>query len=127
TAAALLAEARARAAGGDDQPLPDELHTWIARALQLDGRQGFTSATDAQVALEDALAEDSEYVAAPVALETFLSRYIAAMLDPVPVAIPAVKPRVAVAVTPVPAAVTAAPTPIAAPPIPLAAAPLAPP
>src|SRR6478609_7829008 len=69
---ALLAEARARAAGGEDQSLPDALHTWLSRALQLDLRQGFASATDAQVALEDALTEDSGFVAAPVALETFL-------------------------------------------------------
>src|SRR3954469_1108384 len=79
----LLSQRRARAGGTVDQPLPPALHSWIARALQLEPRQAFTSATDAQVALEDALAEDSEFVAAPVALETFLSRYIAVMLDPV--------------------------------------------
>ena len=79
----LLNDARARSTGADDQPLPDALHAWIARALQLDPRQAFTSATEAQLALEDALADDSGFVAAPVALETFLSRYIAAMLEPV--------------------------------------------
>src|SRR6186997_1934196 len=79
----LLNEARAYSAGAGDQPLPQALHNWIARALQLDPRQGFTSATDAQVALEDALTEDSDFVAAPVALETFLSRYISVMLDPI--------------------------------------------
>ena len=73
---ALLNEARARTAGADDQPLPDALHNWIARALQLDVRQGFQSATEAQVALEDALADDTEFVAraggargVPVALQ----------------------------------------------------------
>jgi hypothetical protein len=87
--AQLLNDARARSTGTDDQPLPDALHNWIARALQLDPRQGFTSATEAQLALEDALADDSGFVAAPVALETFLSRYIAAMLEPVvPIAAP---------------------------------------
>ena len=95
----LLNEARGRSAGGPDQPLPDALHNWIARALQLDVRQGFQSATDAQVALEDALlSEDSSFVAAPIALETFLTRYINVMLDP----IPATLPRVAVAVPPLP-------------------------
>jgi hypothetical protein len=107
----LLAEARARTAGAPDQPLPHALHLWIARALQLDPRQGFTSATEAQVALEDALAESAEFVAAPVALETFLSRYITAMLDPVvpaatapPAAIPVVQSQVrpAVPVAPLP-------------------------
>ncbi len=122
-AAALLGEARARAAGGDEQPLPEALHNWIARALQLDGRQGFTSATDAQVGLEDALAEDSGFVAAPVALETFLSRYISAMLDPVPAA---PRPVVSAAVMPT-VTVTAPSAAIASPAsVPLAPTPLAP-
>ena len=109
----LLNDARAHSVGAHDQPLPQALHNWIARALQLDPRQGFTSATDAQVALEDALAEDSEFVAAPVALETFLSRYIAVMLDPV---IPAaIAPPPVVAVTPAPVAVTPPVVTIAAP------------
>ena len=114
---ALLNEARARSAGAVDQQLPDALHNWIARALQLDPRQGFLSATDAQVALEDALADDSEFVAAPVALETFLSRYISAMLEPVPpsgthVAPP--PPPVASAIVP-PVVRPAAPAPPSAP------------
>jgi hypothetical protein len=79
---ALLSAARARLAGGDDQPLPESLHNWIARALQLDLRQGFISATEAQIGLEEALSEDTGFVAAPVALETFLSRYISALLEP---------------------------------------------
>src|SRR5262245_23229391 len=79
---ALLAGARARSAGGEEQPLPEQLQAWIGRALQLDLRTGFASASEAQQALEDALAEDSGFVAAPVLLETFLSRYIAALLDP---------------------------------------------
>src|SRR5438874_1124492 len=89
---ALLNEARARSAGGGEQPLPAALQNWIARALQLfEVRQGFATATEAQVALEEALTADSEFVAAPVALETFLSRYIAALLEP-PVPIPAPLP-----------------------------------
>ena len=118
----LLAEARARTAGAPDQPLPHALHLWIARALQLDPRQGFTSATEAQVALEDALAENADFVAAPVALETFLSRYITAMLEPVaPAAIvpPAPVPVVQTQVRP---AVPIAPLPLeqldAVPPVP---------
>lgn len=88
-AAALLNSARARSAGGEDQPLPESLHNWIARALQLDVRQGFLSATDAQIGLEEALADDTGFVAAPVALETFLSRYITALLEPlIPSAVP---------------------------------------
>jgi hypothetical protein len=80
----LLADARARSAMGDEQALPPGLRGWLARALQLDSRNGFASATDAQAAFEDALAEDATFVAAPVALETFLSRYIAVLLEPPP-------------------------------------------
>jgi hypothetical protein len=79
--ASLLNDARGRIAGRDDQPLPDSLYNWIARALQLDVRQGFLSATEAQIALDEALSEAANLVAAPVALETFLSRYVAALLD----------------------------------------------
>jgi hypothetical protein len=110
----LLNDARARTTGAGDQPLPDALHHWIARALQLDPRQGFTSATDAQLALEDALADDSGFVAAPVALETFLSRYIAAMLEP------------AAPIAAAPAVVPPAPAPIAAEPIRIAPPSIAP-
>jgi PEGA domain len=109
---ALLAGARARAAGGEDQPLPEPLQAWIGRAIQLDLRTGFASASDAQNALEDALTEDSGFVAAPVALETFLSRYIAALLDP--------------QTPPAPPFTPSAPAP-AAPPPPVAAKPVTPP
>lgn len=81
---ALLHDARAKTAMGEEQPLPSTLRAWLARALQLDSRHGFASATEAQVALEDVLADDTAMVAAPVALETFLSRYIAALLEPMP-------------------------------------------
>jgi hypothetical protein len=123
----LLNGARARSAGGEDQPLPDALHNWLARALQIDVRQAFTSATDAQVALEDALFEDTGFVAAPVALETFLSRYIAAMLEP---AAPSVVARPVVTIAPVtapPAPVAVAPPPAPAPPPPAPVVAVAPP
>jgi PEGA domain-containing protein len=111
----LLNGARARSAGAPDQSLPDSLHNWIARALQLDVRQGFTSATDAQVALEDALADDTGFVAAPVALETFLSRYIAALLEPAAPMAPPIAPAAPVLVTPVAPAPAAAPVRVIAP------------
>jgi hypothetical protein len=113
----LLNEARARTAGSSDQPLPDALHNWIARALQLDVRQGFQSATEAQVALEDALADDSEFVPAPVALEAFLSRYSAVMLEPALAPVPAAPSPIAIVmpapVSPAPVSPSAA-TPSAA-------------
>jgi serine/threonine protein kinase len=80
----LLNDARAKSAMGEEQPLPSALRGWLVRALQLDSRHGFSSATEAQAALEDVLTDDTGVVAAPVALETFLSRYIAALLEPVP-------------------------------------------
>ncbi len=91
----LLAEARERTALGDDQPLSAPLRSWLARALQVDVRRAFASAPEALAALEEISAENSTYVAAPVALETFLSRYISAVLAPPPVA-PVVQAPVAV-------------------------------
>ena len=79
---ARAAERGARASAmGEEQPLPAALRGWLVRTLQLDARHGFASATEAQAALEDALRR-TRVVAAPVALETFLSRYIAALLEP---------------------------------------------
>jgi hypothetical protein len=101
----LLNAARARAAGTEDQPLPDALHNWIGRALHLDVRPGFQSATEAQTALEDALVDDSGFAPAPVALETFLSRYGVQMLEPVapPAPAPVAPPPIAIVSSSVPA------------------------
>ena len=116
----LLNEARERSALGEEQPLSPSLRDWLARALQLDTRRAFASAPEALSALEEIVADDSMYVAAPVSLETFLSRYIAALLelpsDPVPAALSA-----AFAATAAPTTVPAAPP--AAAPSPYAAAP----
>jgi hypothetical protein len=79
---AILSAAVGRSTLGEEQPLPPSLRTWVARALQLDPRHGFASALEAQNALEEVLAEDTGFVAAPVSLETFLSRYITALLEP---------------------------------------------
>jgi PEGA domain-containing protein len=118
----LLNDARERTALGEEQPLSPPLRDWLARALQLDTRRAFASAPEALTALEEIVADDSMYVAAPVALETFMSRYIAALLelpvDPIPApgasafmpAAPAASP-----VAPVmPAATSVAPAPPAA-------------
>jgi hypothetical protein len=79
---ALLNEARERSPLGDEQPLSPALRNWLARALQVDTRRAFASAPEAMTSLEEVVADDSVYIAAPVALETFLSRYIAALLEP---------------------------------------------
>jgi hypothetical protein len=106
----LLSAARARSVGGEEQSLPESLQQWIGRALQLDLRQGFMSATDAQIGLEEALADDTGFVAAPVALETFLSRYIAALLEPAPT--PGLAPSPAMTFV---SAAPATPAPVAQP------------
>ena len=121
--AALLNEARERSPLGDEQPLSPPLRSWLARALQLDTRRAFASAPEAMAGLEEVMGDDSVYVAAPVALETFLSRYIAAILDPsaaeaIPVA--AAPPVLAVPVVavqpPIPSRAAAPAAPVQHPP-----------
>jgi hypothetical protein len=95
----LLNEARERSALGEEQPLSQPLRTWLERALQIDVRRSFASAPEAMAALDEVVSDEGMYVAAPVALETFLSRYIASLLEPpvpvsVPVPAPALAPRV---------------------------------
>jgi hypothetical protein len=78
----LLNEARERSSLGEEQLLSQPLRTWLERALQIDVRRSFASAPEAMAALEEVVSDDGMYVAAPVALETFLSRYIASLLEP---------------------------------------------
>ena len=70
----LLNDARERSALGDEQPLSQPLRAWLARALQIDVRRSFASAPEAMAALDEVVSDEGMYVAAPVALETFLSR-----------------------------------------------------
>jgi hypothetical protein len=81
---ALLNGTVERTALGEEQPLSAPLREWLGRALQLDSRRPFASAPEAYAALEELVAGESTYVPAPIALETFLSRYIAALLEPAP-------------------------------------------
>ncbi len=78
----LLNQARERSALGEEQPLSHPLRVWLERALQVDVRRSFASAPEAMASLEEVVSDDEMYVAAPVALETFLSRYIASLLEP---------------------------------------------
>src|SRR4026209_1224833 len=78
----LLNQARERSSLGEEQPLSPPLRTWLERSLQLDGRRPFPAAPEAMTALEEVVSDEGMYVAAPVALETFLSRYIASLLEP---------------------------------------------
>jgi serine/threonine protein kinase len=78
----LLMRARERSPMGDERPLSNAFRNWLGRTLQLDVRRAFASAPEALSALEETLAIDSSYVAAPVALETFLAQYHAALTAP---------------------------------------------
>ena len=78
----LLNSARERTALGEEQPLSAPMRSWLARVLQVDVRRAFASAPEALAALDEISADGAMYVAAPVALETFLSRYISAVLVP---------------------------------------------
>ena len=77
-----VASAWAISARGGLEPLPAGLRAWLARALQLDLRSSFTSALEARVELDKVLG-DSDYMAAPAAVESFLAQYHAAV-DPPP-------------------------------------------
>ena len=97
----LLSRARERSALGEEQPLSPPLRTWLERSLQLDVRRSFASAPEAMAALEEVVSDEGMYVAAPVALETFLSRYIASLLEPTPEIVAHVDPAVPSASKPV--------------------------
>jgi hypothetical protein len=70
----LVASATESSSGGRE-PISEPLRRWLSRSLQLDSRASFESALEAQLALDDVLNGESGYIAAPVALETFLARY----------------------------------------------------
>ena len=112
----VVSSAWAISARGGLEPLPAGLRTWLARALQLDLRSSFSSALDARVDLDKVLG-DSDYMAAPAAVEAFLEQYHAAV-DPPPtpvVAPPTMPMRPVQKVEPSP--VVAAPPTVFAPPI----------
>jgi len=109
-----LLESASEGSFGDARTLSSGLRQWLARALQLDPRRAFASAPEAMTALDEVLADDSVYVAAPVALETFLSKYIEALIEDVPSMQPAAAPvpvAPAATVAPTSAPMTSAPPP----------------
>jgi hypothetical protein len=113
---------------GERTPLSPPLRRWLTRALQADARGAFDSAAQAQQSLEeDVLSGEGGYIAAPIALETFLSRYqecaVLGVDDELNDAEDSKEPAVAVepqaptrVTTPAPAPVPAAPAP--PPPVP---------
>ena len=71
----LLASATENSVMGGREPISEPLRRWLSRALQLDSRDAFESALEAQLALDDVLSGEGGYIAAPIALESFLARY----------------------------------------------------
>lgn len=109
----VVASTWAVSARGGFEPLPPGLRAWLGRALQLDARNAFESAIDAQVELDKVLG-GGDYLASAAGLESFLTRYHAAA--PASEA-PAAPPRLAAPVRPaMPStpAVSVRPTPAAA-------------
>jgi len=107
----VLASAWAMSERGEFEPLPAGLRSWLARALQVDVRNAFSSVLEARAELEKVLSGDVGYIGEPSALEAFLARYNAA----------------AAADNKASGATSAAPAPrVEPPPVPKAAAPEAP-
>ncbi len=111
----LLMQARERSPLGDECPLSNAFRNWLGRTLQLDVRRAFASAPEALTALEETLAGDPSYLPAPVALDTFLSQYLGALLEPAdgtPEAVASMSPPSAVVLRPpAPPQVIVAPAP----------------
>jgi hypothetical protein len=72
---ALVGSATENSVVGGREPISESLRRWLSRALQLDSQGSFESALEAQLALDDVLSGDAGYIAAPVALESFLAQY----------------------------------------------------
>jgi hypothetical protein len=112
----LVSSAWAVSARGGLEPLPAGLRSWMMCALQLDPRNSFESAIDAQEELERVLGE-SDYLAAPATLEAFLDRYRAAT-EPLAQAAASEPARPAYVATPEPVqASIAEPKPVASQPV----------
>jgi hypothetical protein len=114
----VVASTWAISARGGLEPLPAGLRAWLTRSLQLDPRNGFRSAIEAQDDLERVLGE-TDYLAAPASLEAFLASYHQATAAAAVEAAPdsptpaAVMPSTPIAATPIPAKPLAAPATIA--------------
>jgi hypothetical protein len=106
----VVASAWAISAGGGLEPLPGGLRSWLMRALQLSPRDSFGSALDARAELEKMIG-GGDYVAAPQALERFLTQYHAASTPAQPVGAPAAPPPTAQQPPP-PPSVQQAPPPL---------------
>jgi serine/threonine protein kinase len=107
-----VSSAWAMSARGGLEPLPAGLRAWLACALQLDPKNSFESAVQAQEELERVLGE-SDYLAAPATLEEFLAHYRATAEPVMPVVVaPPVTPVLVAPSAPSPSPV---PVPVSTP------------
>jgi len=79
----VVASSWAISSRGGLEPLPHGLRAWLMRALQLDPRESFASASEAHEDLERVLG-DSDYLAAPASLEAFITHYRVETSAPAP-------------------------------------------
>lgn len=127
--AEIVASVEAVSFGGERDSLPQALRLWLERTLQLDPRNSFPSAIEANAAL-DRVIEECGYDVSPARLEALLARYNDAVsavpagrVDPSVLGVPA--PTVATAPF-VPPPVPAAPSLPIAPIVPVASLPAGP-
>jgi hypothetical protein len=112
-----LVESAMETSGETTKKLSASFRYWIARALQFDEQTGFQSPQEAQVAFEEMLAKEREYVTTPAQLDLFLLRLDKVVGPPreaiAPDPVPVVPPPVVAAAPPAPP--PAAPPAVAAP------------
>jgi hypothetical protein len=71
----LVASASARSADGTIEPLPSSVRDWLRRALQLEARNSFRSASDAQAAFGQVVSQDARRYADADSLQTVVQRF----------------------------------------------------
>ena len=71
----LVASACARSADGTSEPLPSSVRDWLRRALQLEARNSFRSASDAQAAFGQVVSQDAKRYADADSLDTVVQRF----------------------------------------------------
>ncbi len=90
----LLADAR-ESSGRNERPLSQGLSTWLGRALQLDPATALTTSQELQVAFEELLATEREYLTTTALLETFVERFASIAGPPHELHVRAAAPQVA--------------------------------
>jgi hypothetical protein len=71
----LIASVSARSADGTSEPLPSSVRDWLRRALQLDARNSFRSAFDAQAAFGQVVSQDAKRYADAESLKTVVQSF----------------------------------------------------